>query len=89
MASLVAQLVKNWPAMQETWVQSLGWEDSLEKGKTTHSSILAWRILKDSDTTFTFKFHFHHYNRLREKNVALQPFQLLFIFVKNILQGTS
>ena len=39
-ASLVAQLVKNLPAMWETWVQSLGWEDSLEKGKATHSSIL-------------------------------------------------
>ena len=44
-ASLVAQLVKNPPAMQETWVLSLGWEDlNLEKGKSTHSSILAWRI---------------------------------------------
>ena len=43
-ASLVAQLVKNPPAMQETWVQSLGWKDPLEKGKATHSSILAWRI---------------------------------------------
>ena len=43
-ASLVAQLVKNPPAMWETWVQSLGWEDHPEKGKTTHSSILAWRI---------------------------------------------
>ena len=43
-ASLVAQLVKNPPAMQETWVQSLVWEDPLEKGKATHSSILAWRI---------------------------------------------
>ena len=43
-ASLVAQLVKNLPAMQETWVKSLGWEGSLEKGKATHSSILAWRI---------------------------------------------
>ena len=42
-ASLVAQLVKNLPAMQETWVQSLGWEYSLEKGTATHS-ILAWRI---------------------------------------------
>ena len=40
----MAQLVKNPPAMQETWVQSLGWEDLLEKGKATHSSILAWRI---------------------------------------------
>ena len=42
--SLVAQLVKNLPAMQETWVQSLGWKDPLEKGKATHSSMLAWRI---------------------------------------------
>ena len=42
--SLVPQLVKNPPAMQETWVRSLGWEDPLEKGKATHSSILAWRI---------------------------------------------
>ena len=42
--SLVAQLVKNLPAMQETWVRSLGWEDPLEKGMATHSSILAWRI---------------------------------------------
>ena len=43
-ASLVAQLVKNPLAMWETWVQSLDWEDPLEKGKATHSSILAWRI---------------------------------------------
>ena len=41
---LVAQLVKNLPATWETWVQSLGWEDPLEKGKATHSSILAWKI---------------------------------------------
>ena len=43
-ASLVAQLVKNMPAMQETWFQSLGWVDPLEKGKATHSSSLAWRV---------------------------------------------
>ena len=43
-ASLVAQLIKNLPAMRQTWVGSLGWEDPLEKGKATHSSILAWRI---------------------------------------------
>ena len=42
--SLVAKLVKNLPAMWETWVRSLGWEDLLEKGKATHSSILVWRI---------------------------------------------
>ena len=60
-ASLVAQWVKNSPAHQKTWVPSLSWEDPLEKGKATHSSILAWRILysilyspwgcKESDTT--------------------------------------
>ena len=43
-AFLVAQMVKNLPAMQETWVLSLGQEDPLEKGLATHSSILAWRI---------------------------------------------
>ena len=43
-AFLVAQLVKNLPAMQKTWIQSLGWEDPLEKETATHSSILAWRI---------------------------------------------
>ena len=43
-ASLVAQMVKNLPAMWETWVQSLGWEDPLEEDMATHSSILAWRI---------------------------------------------
>ena len=44
MASLVAQMVKNLPAVQETQVQSLGWEDPLEKEVATHSSILAWKI---------------------------------------------
>ena len=50
----MAQLVKNPPVTQETWVRSLSWEDPLEKGKATHSSILAWRIPwgpKESDTT--------------------------------------
>ena len=60
-ASLVAQMVKNLPVMQETWVWSLGWEDPLEKEKATHSSILAWRIpwaaksqtqLNDFDSSF-------------------------------------
>ena len=61
-ASLVDQLVKNLPAIQETWVRSLGWEDPLEKGTATHSSILAWRIPwtlqsgghKESDMTECF-----------------------------------
>ena len=62
-ASLVTQLVKNPPAMWETWVQSLGWEDSLEKGKASHSSLLAWRIPwtspwgpKELDTTERLSF---------------------------------
>ena len=46
-ASLMAQMVKNPPAMQETWVRSLGWEDPLEEGMATHSSILAWRTPMD------------------------------------------
>ena len=45
-ASLVAQLVKNLPAMWETWVRSLGWEDPQEKEKATHSGSLAWRIAR-------------------------------------------
>ena len=46
-ASLVVEMVKNSPAMQETWVQSLGWDDPLEERVATHSGILAWRICTD------------------------------------------
>ena len=46
-ASLVAQMLKNLPAMQETWIQSLGWEDPLEEDMATHPSILAWRSPMD------------------------------------------
>ena len=49
MASLVAQMVKNLPVMQETQVRFLGWEDLLEEGMATHSSILAWRILRTEE----------------------------------------
>ena len=63
-ASLVAKLLKNLPAMLETWVQSLGWEDPLKKGKATHSSILARRISpwghKESDTTEQLSLVFEH-----------------------------
>ena len=62
----MAQLVKNPPAMWETWVRPLGWEDPLEKGKATQSSILAWRIPwtiqswshKESYTTEQLSLHF-------------------------------
>ena len=65
-ASLVDLLVNNLPAMWETWVQSLGWEDLLGKGKVTHTSILAWRIpwtvqsmgVARSQTRLS-DFHFH------------------------------
>ena len=52
-ASLVAQKVKNLPAMHETWVRSLGWEDPLEEGMAAHSSILAWRIPVDRGAWWT------------------------------------
>ena len=77
-ASLLAQLVKNLPAIWETWVRSLVWEDPLEKGKATHSSILAWKIpwtvystgsqrVRQDGATFTFtslciKGHTVHHN---------------------------
>ena len=52
--SLVAQLVKNPPAVWETWVQTLIWEDPLVKGKATHSTVLVWRIPWTMQSTFTF-----------------------------------
>ena len=71
-SSLMAQTVKNLPAMQETWVRYLSREDPLERGMTTHSRILAWRIpqteepgrlqstgLQKSPIRFSVEFHFH------------------------------
>ena len=60
-ASFVAQLVKNLPAVRETWVRSWGWEVPLEKGKATHSSILAWRIpwtIQSQSQSRLSDFHF-------------------------------
>ena len=67
-ASLVAHLVKNLPAMQETWVRSLGWDDPLEKGTATHSSILAWRT---PWTTVGLKLNIH-----KTKIMASSPITL-------------
>ena len=80
-ASLVAQMVKYTPAMQETWVQPLSWKDSLEKRMATHSSALAWRIpwteepsglspwgCTELDKTERLHFHFHYL--LLEKEMA-------------------
>ena len=68
----VAQLVKNPPAMQETWVQSLDWEDPLEKGKATHSRILAWRLPGTKQSTglqsWTQLSEFRFHSSLETKN---------------------
>ena len=83
-ASLAAQLVRNPPAMWEIWFRSLGWEDPLEKGKATHSSILAWRIPwghKELDTT----------ERLSLTSFRIDWFDLLAVqgTVKTLLQHHS
>ena len=74
MTSLVAKTVKHLSTMRKTWVQSLGWEDPLEKRKATHSSILAWRMPwlysslghKELDTTEQLSlFTFRQYNLLK------------------------
>ena len=85
--SLVAQMMKNLPAVQETWVQSLGWEDPLEAGMATHSSILAWRISMDrgvwratvhavteSDTTeTTHRMHNVNTHKMENSTDPLRP----------------
>ena len=69
-ASLVAQLVNNLPAVRETWVQSLGWEDPLEKGMATHSSILAWGIPWVGHEWVTFT------HSLVARKVELNPYRM-------------
>ena len=85
-ASLVAQRVKNPPAMQETWVQSLDWEDPLEKGKATRSSILAWRIpwtvasiggRKELDTTKQLSLSIHSVMTMGKRKLRVN----IFIFL--------
>ena len=88
-ASLVAQLVNNPPAMQETWVRSLGWEDLLGKGQATHSSIPAWRIRQELDTTerhslpfpiILHKLDVHNYVIYRSKDESANGQLLPIIF---------
>ena len=101
-ASLAAQLVKNLPAMQETWVRSLAWEDPLEKGTATHSSILAWRIPwivsvhgVAKSQTWLNDFHFHflslsaHCLRIWSYDVSTGMWRLSHLFVTTTvcLQG--
>ena len=85
----MTQLAKNPPAMWETWVQSLGWEDALEKVKATHSSILAWRIpwttvqwgRKESDTTEQFS--------LSSFLVETAEGYSIFLFTVKVAQGRT
>ena len=85
---LVTQLIKNLPAMWETWVQSVGWEDPLVKGKATHSSILAWRIpwsawgRKESDTTKQLSLHFMILHIENPKDAARKLLELINEFDK-------
>ena len=66
--------LKNLPVLWETWVQSLGWEDPLEKGKATYSSILAWRIQGVAKSwTWLNDFHFHFQNTLPSDHVIFYP----------------
>ena len=60
----MAQMIKKLPAMQETWVQSLGWEDPLEEGMATHSSILAWRIPTEEPDGSPWDHRVGHIERL-------------------------
>ena len=93
-ASLVAQLVKNSPAMLETWIWSLGWEDPLEKGKATHTSTLAWKIpwtLSESDMTEQLSLSLLHcrqilypLSRLMEANKSL----IMLIILPNVYKYT-
>ena len=76
----MTQLVKNPSAMQETWVRSLGWEDPLEKGKATHSSILAWRIPWTVSSMGS--------QRVRHESTFTPPFQLLvYLFMAVLALG--
>ena len=88
MASLLAQMVKNPPAMQETWVRSLGWEDTLEKSTATHPSILAWRIswTEESRGLQSMEWHsqtglsdFHVHFSLHQDIVKSRPNGMLVI----------
>ena len=75
-------MAKNLPAMLETWVQSLGWEDPLEKGMATPSSILAWRILKEINPEYSLerlvlKLKLQYFGHLTRKADSLEKTQML------------
>ena len=72
-ASLVAQIVKNPPAMWETWIRSLGWEDALEEGMATQSSILVWRIPMDRGALWVTTHRGHKDSDTTERLSTAQP----------------
>ena len=84
-ASLVAQMIKNLPTMSETWVQSLGWENPLQKGTATHSSILAWRIPWTEETGRLQSVGLHSHSDI--KSVVLQPFSNQLSAITSHLAG--
>ena len=83
LASLVAQLVKNPPAMWETWVRSLGWEDPLEEGMVTHSSILAWRIPIDRGARWA-TVHRVAQSQTRVKQLSMHAVSLPYVAKVNL-----
>ena len=82
-ASLVAQMVKNLPVMRETWVPSVGWEDPLEEGMATHSSILAWKIPMDIGAWWAT---FHGVTKSQTR-LSDQAQHLSYICILLIIQG--
>ena len=79
-ASLVTQMVKNLPAVQETQVQSLSWEDSLEKGMASHSSILAWRVLWTEEPKSYISWGLEEWNTTEQLTLFLVNFLFFYIF---------
>ena len=80
---------KDLPVMQETWVQSLGWEDPLEKGKATHSSILAWRILVHGVTKIWTQLSDFHFSPQRYGSWGFSCFVHFVAPAKNLCKQTT
>ena len=83
--TLLAQLVKNLPAMQETCVWFLGWEDTLEKEMATHSSILAWRIPWTEKPGRRLNYYYYYNNIIAQKSKKCWKFQLTMIRILNFI----
>ena len=81
MASLVPQMVKNLPAMRETWVRPLGWEDPLEEGTATHSNILAWRIPQTEETGRQQFMGLQSRTHLRDSHTHMHLYMCVYVCV--------